>query len=138
MEKIEWKEEYSIGVERIDLQHQHLFEIINKLIECPYPNGCPELASGILAEMVNYARVHFTDEEVLMQRYNYPEIGLHKKQHDYFITTTAELTVGFMDNKKTTKDEITEFLSLWLVNHILKTDMKLKGLSKAKITAGAK
>jgi hemerythrin len=134
MEKISWKEEYSVGVEKFDHQHRHLFEITNKLIG---RSGLPEdseLVSETLTEMINYAREHFADEEVLMREYGYPEIEPHKKQHDYFIDTTAELAVSFMDNRDTTAGEIAEFLILWLTTHILKSDMKYKEFFKAKIS----
>jgi len=133
MGKIYWKKEYSVGVEKFDHQHQHLFEITNKLIEhfgTPKDTG---LASETLTEMINYAREHFTDEEVLMQEYGYPEIESHKKQHDYFINTTAELAISFMDNRNTTAGEIAGFLILWLTTHILKSDMKYKAFFKSKI-----
>jgi hemerythrin len=134
MEKICWKDEYSVEVEKFDHQHQHLFEITNKLIEHfdTSPKD-PGLVSETLKEMINYAREHFTDEEVLMREYGYPEIDSHKKQHDYFINTTAELAISFMDNKNTAAGEIAEFLKLWLTNHILKSDMKYKAFFKAKI-----
>jgi len=133
MEKISWKKEYSVGVEKFDHQHQHLFEITNKLIEHFGTSKDPELVSKTLTEMINYAREHFAAEEVLMREYGYPEIELHKKQHDYFIDTTAELAISFMDNKNTTAGEIAEFLILWLTTHILKSDMKYKEFFKAKI-----
>ena len=132
MEKIRWKDEYSVGVEKLDHQHQHLFEITNKLIERSGASGDSELASETLAEMVNYAKEHFTDEEILMREYGYPDIESHKKQHDYFINTTAELAISFMDNRNTTAGEIAEFLILWLTTHILKSDMKYKEFFKAK------
>jgi len=137
MEKIHWKDEYSLGLDKVDRQHQHMFEIINKIIDCPNQPKCVELAGETLKEMIDYARVHFADEEMLMQKYGYPEIESHKKQHDYFINTTAELAVNFMDNQNTTGDEIAEFLALWLTNHILKSDMKYRDFFKAKITANA-
>jgi len=137
MEKVCWKDEYSVGIEKIDHQHQHLFEIINKLIERPVCSDDTELVSDILNEMINYAREHFTTEEMLMSQYDYPDINLHKNQHDYFINTTAELAVSFMDNKKTTGGEITEFLILWLTTHVLKSDMKYKEFFKAKIPSVA-
>ncbi|MGA2071741.1 MAG: hemerythrin domain-containing protein, partial [Sedimentisphaerales bacterium] len=74
MEKICWKDEYSVGVEKIDHQHQHLFEIINKLIERPVSSDDSGLVSDILSEMVNYAREHFSTEEMLMRQYGYPAI----------------------------------------------------------------
>jgi hemerythrin len=137
MEKVSWKEEYSVGVEKIDHQHQHLFEIINKLIERPVSSDDSDLVSDILTEMINYAREHFSTEEMLMRQYGYPAIEPHEKEHDYFIKTTAELTIGFMGNRNTTGDEITEFLIIWLTQHILKTDMKYKDFFKANIPAKA-
>ena len=136
MEKIRWKDEYSVGVEQFDRQHQHLFEITNKIIDCPNQPKCTELTSETLTEMVNYAREHFSAEEMFMEQYGYPEIEPHKRQHDYFINTTAELAVSFMDNQQTTGDEIAEFLTLWLLNHILKSDMKYKDFFADKITVG--
>jgi hemerythrin len=138
MGKFYWSDEYSVGVELLDHQHQHLFEIVSKLVERSGSSEDSGLVSEILTEMVNYARVHFTDEEVLMQKYGYPEIGSHKKQHDYFINTTAELSISFMDNRQTATDEITEFLKLWWTTHVLKWDMKYKDFFKAKIPAGVR
>ena len=137
MEKVCWKEEYSVGVEKFDHQHQHLFEITNKIIEHSGTSEDSGLVSETLTEMINYAREHFTAEEVLMQEYGYPEIESHKEQHDYFIDTTAELAISFMDNRNTTAGEIAEFLKLWLTLHILKCDMKYKEFFKAKIPAKA-
>ena len=137
MEKISWKEEYSVGVEKIDRQHRHLFEIINKLIDRSGSSSDSALVSETLTEMLNYAKEHFTTEEELMQEYGYPEIESHKEQHDYFIDTTAELAVSFMDNRNTTAGEIAEFLKLWLTLHILRCDMKYKEFFKAKIPAKA-
>jgi hemerythrin len=137
MEKFPWKEEYSMGVEKIDRQHKHLFEIINKLVEQVGLSADTELVSETLMEMVNYAREHFADEEKLMKEYDYPEIELQNKQHSYFISTTAELIISFMDNKHITGDEIAEFLKIWLTNHILKSDMKYKEYFRQRIPAGS-
>ena len=137
MEKIFWKDEYSVGVERIDRQHRHLFEIVNKLIERSAASPDVNLVSQTLTEMLNYAKEHFTDEEELMEEYGYPEIELHKKQHAYFIKTTAELSINALNNQSMVAREIAEFLVLWLTTHILKMDMKYKEFFKAKIPAKA-
>jgi hemerythrin len=137
MEKFSWKEEYSVGVEKIDGQHKHLFDIVNKLVERVGSAADTELVSDTLTEMVNYAREHFADEEKLMKKYGYPEIEQQKTQHAYFISTTAELIISFMDDKHMTGDEIAEFLKIWLTNHLLKSDMKYKEYFRQKIPAGS-
>ena len=136
MEKVRWKDEYSVGVEKIDHQHRHLFEIINKLIGHGASKD-PGLVSETLTEMLDYAKEHFTTEEELMQKYGYPEIGLHKEQHIYFFKTTAELSINALNKQSMVYSEIVEFLKLWLTLHILKCDMKYKEFFKAKIPAKA-
>ena len=136
MEKVCWKDEYSVGVEKIDRQHRHLFEIINKLIDRSGSSSDSALVSETLTEMLNYAKEHFTTEEELMQEYGYPEIESHKEQHIYFFKTTAELSINALNNQSMVSREIVEFLKLWLTLHILKCDMKYKEFFKAKIPAG--
>ena len=137
MEKVSWKDEYSVGVEKIDRQHRHLFEIINKLIDRSGSSSDSKLVSETLTEMLNYAKEHFTTEEELMQEYGYPEIESHKEQHIYFFKTTAELSINALNKQSMVSREIVEFLKLWLTLHILKCDMKYKEFFKAKIHAKA-
>ncbi len=137
MEKVSWKEEYSVGIGKIDRQHRHLFEIINKLIDRSGSSGDSALVSETLTEMLNYAKEHFTTEEELMQEYGYPEIESHKEQHIYFFKTTAELSISALNKQSMVSSEIVEFLKLWLTLHILKCDMKYKEFFKANIPAKA-
>ena len=88
MAKVIWKDEYNLGIEKVDRQHQHLFEIINKIVDRSGPSEDTELACETIMEMVNYAKEHFTDEEILMQQYDYPNLEAHKKEHNYFNTGT--------------------------------------------------
>jgi hemerythrin-like metal-binding protein len=138
MEKLYWKDEYSVGVEKLDRQHRRLFKIVNKLIERSAAFSDLKLVPQTLTEMLNYAKEHFTDEEELMQEYGYPEIEPHKEQHAYFIKTTAELSINALNNQSMVSREIAEFLKLWWSLHILKTDMKYKEFFKAKIPAGVR
>jgi hemerythrin len=135
MEKLFWKDAFSVGIEKIDNQHQYMFAIINKCIESLDSADDAEQVSQILNEMVVYAREHFTDEEKLMQEYAYPDFEPHKWQHAFFIDMTTELATQFMQNQDKTADRIAKFLRSWLTEHILKTDMKYRDFFKAKIPA---
>jgi hemerythrin len=135
MAKLFWKDAFSVGIEKIDNQHQHMFAIINRFIERPYSTDDTEQMSMILKEMTAYAREHFTDEEKLMQEYGYPELEPHKWQHAFFIDMTTELVTQFMQSQEKTADKTADFLRLWLTGHILKTDMKYRDFFKAKIPA---
>jgi hemerythrin len=135
MEKVFWRDEYSVGVEQFDRQHRHLFEIINKLTAHSHSSSDLKLVSRTLKEMFDYAKEHFADEEKLMQQYAYPEIESQKKQHAYFLKTTYELAAYPADKKEESIDEIAEFLNVWWIIHILKWDMKYKDFFKAKLPA---
>ncbi len=137
MEKFYWKDEYSLGVEKVDCQHQHLFELVNKLIERSDKFSDLKLISETLTEMLNYAKEHFADEEELMREHSYPELESHKEQHTYFIGTTAELSINALNKQSMVLEEIVEFLKLWLTLHILKYDMKYRDYFKANIPAKA-
>ena len=126
MEKLIWKDEYSVGVEKFDRQHKHLIEIVNKLIANHNRFDNPNLVSETLTEMLNYAREHFGDEEELMQEYGYTETEPQRKQHAYFLKTTAELSIRALNNKQSLPPNILEFLGNWWIIHILKWDMKYK------------
>ena len=135
MEKIIWKDEFSVGVDQFDRQHQHLFEIINKLATQPNTGPDLHLATETLKEMFDYAQEHFTDEEELMRQYDYPEIENQLQQHAYFRKITAEFCSYPEDKKAETLYEIAEFLNIWWVNHILRFDMKYKEFFKEKLSA---
>ena len=137
MKKVCWKDEYSVGVEKIDRQHRHLFEIINRLIDRFGSSVDSGPASETLTEMLNYAKEHFTTEEELMQEYGYPEIEPHKEQHIYFFKATAELSINALNKQSMVSSEIIEFLKLWVTLHILKVDMRYKEFFKANIPAKA-
>ncbi len=135
MEKMLWRDEYSVGVEQFDRQHRRLFEIINKLVTWTGDPTDFNFVSQILKEMFDYAKEHFTDEEKLMQQYGYPEIESQKKQHAYFLKTATELSEYPVAEKELNSGEIAEFLNVWWVIHILKWDMKYKQFFEEKLPA---
>lgn len=134
MGKFSWQEEYSVGVEKLDLQHKHLFEFTNKLLEQSSGPVDLKLVTETLAEMVKYAKEHFADEESLMKKYHYLGIDAQEKQHTYFIDTVAEMSLSVANNGQSAAYELAEFLKLWLANHVIKVDMKYKDFFRQKLS----
>ena len=125
LQKVKWKIEYSINNKEIDEQHKKLFDVLNILIENKEVNIDSKIITDTLLEMLNYAEYHFSTEEKYMLRLNYPEYNEHKKEHRDFIKKTSLLSLRAMENDETIPLEILIFLNEWLVNHILKSDLKL-------------
>ncbi|MDH5299640.1 MAG: bacteriohemerythrin [Desulfobulbaceae bacterium] len=119
---IEWKDEYSVGVDRIDHQHQELFAIINRLAAAVESMPAPTAASATMHEMSKYLDKHFTAEEQFLERH--PEFDRHHLAHLEFIEKTLDFQIRFADHDRNLHMEMLAFLISWLKEHILETDKK--------------
>jgi hemerythrin len=125
MQQLEWKDEYSMGEEKIDKQHKGLFKLSNEiyhLVEEGVDDA--EHFRELFMALNDYTVEHFIYEEMYMESKEYPELKEHIKQHIKFSETLKELAVGI--NKESHIKDIGEFVTTWLVQHVLNEDMKYK------------
>ena len=79
---VEWKDDYSVGIDSIDQQHKKLLNLINQLqTAVDYSTG-EQFEREALDELVDYTKTHFTYEEGLMRDNDYPDFEPHKAQHE--------------------------------------------------------
>ncbi|MHB8124933.1 MAG: bacteriohemerythrin [Desulfitobacteriaceae bacterium] len=127
---LQWKEEYSIGVELIDEQHKHLFKIGNKiydLLENYFYKDKYDKIVGIINELSEYTRYHFKTEEDYMLQIKYPQYFKQKVEHDDFIQKIEEIDLGDLDeNQDKYIRDILTFVFNWILEHILKKDKLIK------------
>lgn len=124
----EMKPEYYIGIEMIDEEHKQLFKYADEAYELLNDEFTPDKydkIEAILVKLRDYTEKHFTDEENYMESINYKKLFTQKIQHQEFISKLDE----FIDlHKSETEDQdkqimdILEYLTEWLVNHILNVD----------------
>jgi len=124
MEDLQWKDEYSVGVEKLDQQHKQILALIEQIISRPAHD--PVAIADTLAAMLKYAQEHFTCEEELMQDHGYIELAQQEKQHKYFLKKAAEFSLHAFRGDKAVLTDILDFLAKWWITHILKWDMKYK------------
>ena len=98
-------EKYLTGIALIDKEHKELFRIIGE---------------------VQHTKFHFQDEELYMESIHYDGLEAQKRAHDAFVTRLEEMDLEHIDeNQQETLEELLEFLTQWLVNHILNSDKKI-------------
>jgi hemerythrin len=121
---VEWSNRYSVGIPLIDEQHQKLISITNTLYL-----GClkgDEKARAYfmqaIHEAVDYVRYHFSAEEKLMERIDYPDLVNHKKQHDEFVKEILLEVQAFEDGKKFVPNIFVRYLRDWVLTHIAISD----------------
>jgi hemerythrin len=119
-----WDDKYSLKMKEVDEQHQHLFELINRLHEAVVTGEERTTLAEILDELIDYTVEHFQTEEKLFEEHNYPEYDMHKKEHDDLTKKVLELQTQFGEGSATISFEVLDFLNDWLLNHTLHSDQK--------------
>ncbi len=126
MAYIDWKESYSVGIKLMDEHHKKLISIINELHEGISSGDSEKALRKTLSALVDYTKYHFTAEESLMTQYEYPEYSTHKESHQKLLKALSDLQHQYEEKKGglTIILKIENFLSNWLINHILESDKK--------------
>ena len=129
--QFEWQEEFNIGVDVIDKEHQRLFKIINKLFRMKEEekNGQWACQEGIKF-FKGHAMKHFADEEAYMASIGYEGLEQHKRIHKGFRENTLPALEQELEQSGYTEDTIDHFLGVcagWLIGHTLTEDMAITG-----------
>lgn len=126
MNSINWNPSFSVGVDKLDLQHKKIIEIINQLRTTPNVKVSSSTISELLTKLTEYASQHFATEEKLLLEHNYTELSSHKEAHKSYRKKVVALCVDTMNRNASVPKELLSFLNDWWENHILGDDMKYR------------
>jgi hemerythrin len=124
MPLIQWNPSYSVKIGEIDTQHQKLITMINELNDAMLKGKAKEILSPLIDGLIAYTQVHFSKEEMLFDKYKYPDAPAHKEEHAAFVKKVSEFREGFKKGNMSLTINIMDFLSNWLTKHICGTDKK--------------
>jgi hemerythrin len=127
----EMKEEYKIGVQQIDEQHERLFNLANEaylLLKDQLSIDKYDKIINIIEELKEYTIFHFKSEEEYMESIDYKRIFSQMVEHHKFIEKLESIDLRHLDEDQDKGlANILEFLNNWLIEHILKDDKLIKG-----------
>lgn len=122
---IAWNDSFSVQNTEIDEQHKTLFSIMKNLGDLLVNKDFDILSvSGVVGQLDDYVRVHFSFEEQLMNTHNYSDKENHIAQHDTLRKKLDEINIFDVEDKGKFLNETLMYLVNWLTNHIMKTDKK--------------
>ena len=122
MEFITWQESMSVGIPMIDQDHKTIMKLINFSHQQIKDDHKDKILSSALNALIDYTLYHFTREEKLMADNNYPGLEDHKLQHQVMIDEIKRLETKYNEQGHEAFEEVSQFLSDWLIKHINGTD----------------
>ena len=133
---ISWRDAMSVGSPALDSDHKRLIEMINLTEEWGNREAWIQVGA-VIDDLMAYVREHFQREEAVMAAVKFPELDAHRKGHEALSNKTKLLHAKFRsctsdEERKTCAAVLTKVLHDWLVDHILKEDMKYKPLIPKK------
>lgn len=141
---IRWNDNYITGIEKLDKEHQQLFQmadqVLNKLRERgDEANYRTFLVRETLTYITSYFERHAKAEEEYMRKIGYTGYTLHKMLHDEFCNIQLKKYQDIVKRGECSKEEIQDFVGSgigWLLEHIATADMAIIG--KGILAAPAK
>lgn len=125
----EMKDEYLVGIEFIDQEHRRLFEIAEETYQLKNQEFLIDKydqVRAILEDLRDYTIMHFDHEEAYMKSINYKKMFTQKVEHDAFKEKIADWDIEHIDEESDEMiDEILNFLTDWLISHILENDKQI-------------
>ncbi len=136
MIKIEWSEEFEIGIHVIDVQHRRIVDYINQLHDVVRREADRSIIGEVIDNLVDYTNSHFAFEEALMEEVGYDALCLHQSTHNAF-TNRIETMKARFNNHEDIAAELAELLQGWLIKHIKHDDASYADLVKAEFLSKA-
>ena len=130
-----WREDLSVGHPDIDNDHQRLIAIINDFQNTVSKWPPERVIHEALIGLHDYAVQHFQREEAIQAACSFPFAKEHREEHaDLLATVDAEARSLFVQKTKPITAEalqfVTDLLKRWLIEHIIKSDLKMRDYLK--------
>ena len=135
-----WREEWCLGIEALDTDHQELVRLLNQLLQAqavPLAEGGPGHARhgddrpgrdqlAILAALIEHRRAHFRREEDLMAAIDYPDLEAHRGEHEMQTAELMDLWRHLEDSgAEHLSAESLEWIKRWCFDHFITEDRRL-------------
>lgn len=124
---LEWTDKMSVGSEALDEDHKRLIGMLKELNIALKAGSPAETIRDIMTELSAYADYHFAAEERVLRMARYEGLEEHIEAHNKWRERLVEMKAtleGKADRRSALK--LSDFLSDWLIRHILGDDQKFK------------
>lgn len=133
-----WKEHFSTQNDQVDEQHKELFKMVNDFEQQIRDDQARSGYRDVLGFLGDYAKVHFADEERIMEENQCSIAQENKEAHRQFLEAYSGFvkrfqTQGYSD---TLAHELLKTTQDWLVKHICGMDVRLRHCGVHQVSLG--
>ena len=125
MNLIEWRDDFSVGIESVDYEHRELIGLINKVLQQIEQGEKQEDTLEYLGILYNMISSHFALEEKIMSECKYDEYEEHKSDHDDLMDVLRDLMDEYEDNTNIDTDSFAKRFSDWFTIHFMTRDARM-------------
>jgi hemerythrin-like metal-binding protein len=123
---LQWKDEYSLGIPAVDLQHKRIFDCFITITEEGLAKNDPLLADISTVHLADLIQDHFALEESVMRKLGYPELELerHVEEHRNYHGDMRDLAQNSLRTKGSLSREKIKAAQKRFREHIMSSDKK--------------
>ncbi|MCJ7838304.1 MAG: bacteriohemerythrin [Burkholderiales bacterium] len=125
MEWIHWDNVLATGHAILDIDHQRLADLFNRLASVVKERKGKAACVELLDDIIHHAQVHFAFEEQLMSEQNYPKADQHAAEHFQLTKQAIRFMAKFQAESAGSHIPLIHFPEDWLTRHIFTADKEL-------------
>ncbi len=135
---IVWREAMALGAPALDADNRKLVDLVNALQQAAKLDTASGL-EGVFDDLSGFFQAHFQREEAVLAAVRFPDLEAHRKMHADLAAGIGLLCRKFRDGdeaeRRTCTGLLARLLNEWLINHVIREDLKLKPLLPKKPAA---
>jgi len=125
MNLVEWRDDFKIGIEEVDFEHQELIELINESYSAAKDEDSAMDIMDFLGEIFSQISAHFALEEKVMRELKYDHYEEHKEDHERLLDSIRDIMDDYMDVSTMEEEKFGNRLSKWFTQHFSTKDARL-------------
>ena len=116
MSPLIWSHTCLTGILAMDDQHGILMDTLNEL-RSAISHGSKE-TEEVLHRLMALSMLHFDAEESLMSRFSFPDIEVHRAEHQRLLAQLAEFSNSYAAGSTGRERTFVDFLRSWFHDHV--------------------
>lgn len=122
-----WRECMRLGVPRIDADHRHLIDLLNRLHYLAFAGADKAATAAVIDELVERADQHFRLEHDLIARSGASGLERHREQHQGLLDRLRQFRSQHRDQpERFDVHALYDFLADWLLLHVMREHARLR------------